>query len=104
MAGVCVVWAWGVCFPRHRQVTGMNEDAAEAYNIGAFCGAWRAGKSSGDEEGCSGRVVIGGALVKRTDFAAVVAGVVGAGAGYLERKYLKKLSDDSGNPSQVGKF
>ena len=86
----------------------MNEDAADAYDMGAFSGAWRAGKSSGDEEGCASNVVIGGTLVKCTDFVVVViAGVVEvvvAGAGCLERKYLKKLSDDSGKPSQAGKF
>ena len=81
--------------------------------MGAFVGAWRAGKSSGDAEG-GGRVSIGGALANLTDldvdagFVAVSGGLgVVTGAidwGALDRKNLKNLSFDSGNPSEAGKF
>lgn len=73
-------------------------------------GAWRTGKSSGEDDG-GGRVVIGGTLVKCTDFVGAGAGVClgGTGAGTVDRealarKYLKKLSCVSGKPSDAGKF
>lgn len=74
--------------------------------MGALVEAWSVGKSSGEDEGAFGRVVTGGALVKRTDLGACVTG--GGGVGGVVRfdleKCQKKASWTSSKPSVGLKF
>ena len=96
VAGVVVVVG---CLPRRRQVMGIKAEVADAYEMGALEGAWRAGKSSGDEEGGLGRVSMGGALVNLTVFAGGAdRGCVGV-IGVFFEKYLKNVSWVSSKPS-----
>jgi hypothetical protein len=65
-------------FPQQRLVMGMNTEVADAYKIGAFMGAMRAGKSSdGRVEGFE-IVAMGGTLVNLT---ILVGGVCSLRAG-----------------------
>ena len=57
--------------------------------MGALLGAWRAGKSLGEDDG-GGRVAIGGMLVKRTDFGGAGANLGGAWAGAVEHGALAR--------------
>ena len=80
-AGVC----WGVGLFLRRWVTVVKPvivefPVTEAYEIGAFVGAMRAGNSSGEEEGAGGSVAMGGTLSNLTDFGRIVGGVEAFGA------------------------